>query len=116
MTIPPGAYELESLNIEMERNIIEEGHFTDVDYPFTIKPNFSTRGSIIEISRQKTLTSFTPDDSTRDLFGFNPETKYEKDNLSPNPVDILSFDNIFLETDIAQGMIFKGNRSGKNQL
>ena len=31
---------------------------------------------------------------------------------STNPVDILSFDHIFLETDIAQGMIFKGKRSG----
>ena len=29
-----------------------------------------------------------------------------------NPVDILSFDNIFLETDIAQGLIFQGKRSG----
>ena len=33
-------------------------------------------------------------------------------NLSPNPVDILSFDNIFLEYDIAKGMIFKGKGSG----
>ena len=32
--------------------------------------------------------------------------------MSDNPVDILSFDNIFLETDIAQGRIFKGKRSG----
>ena len=32
-------------------------------------------------------------------------------NLSPNPFDILSFD-IFLECDIAQGMIFKVERSG----
>ena len=29
------------------------------------------------------------------------------------PVDTLSFDNIFLECDIAQGMFFKGKRSGK---
>ena len=28
------------------------------------------------------------------------------------PVHILSFDNIFIETDIAQGMIFNGRRSG----
>ena len=32
--------------------------------------------------------------------------------LSPNPVDILSFDNIYLECNIAHGMIFKGERSG----
>ena len=32
--------------------------------------------------------------------------------LSDNVVDILSFDNIFIETNIAQGMNFKGKRSG----
>ena len=37
---------------------------------------------------------------------------YEEYNLSPNPVDILSFDNIVFECDIAQGMILKGKRSG----
>ena len=31
--------------------------------------------------------------------------------MSSNPVDILSFDNIFLECNIAQGMIFRGKRS-----
>ena len=36
----------------------------------------------------------------------------EEYNLSDYPVDILSFDNIFLECDIAQGMIFRGKRSG----
>ena len=34
-----------------------------------------------------------------------------KKNLSPNPVDILPYCNIFLETDIAQGMISEGKRS-----
>ena len=37
-----------------------------------------------------------------------------KNILSPNPVDILSFDNIFLESDIAKGMIYKQKRSGRN--
>ena len=37
---------------------------------------------------------------------------FKEYNLSPNPVDILSFDNIFLECDIAKGMIYKQKRSG----
>ena len=49
-TVPQGSYELEKLNDETKRIIIHEGHFTEADYPFTIKPNFSTLGSIIEIS------------------------------------------------------------------
>ena len=75
-------------------------------------PNFSTLGSIIEISTQGPVITFIPDDSVRDLLGFNKTTIFEEYILSPNPVDILSFDNIFIETDIAKGLIFKGKRSG----
>ena len=46
----------------------------------------------------------------RNILGFNADTSYEDNNLSPNPVDILSFDNIILECDIAQGMIFGRKR------
>ena len=110
--IPPGAYEIESLNNEIRRIIIDEGHYTESNYPFTIKPNFSTLGSIIEISPQGPIISFMFDDSRRDLLGFNARTLYEEYTLSNNPVDILSFDNIFIECNIAQGIIFKGKRSG----
>ena len=51
------------------------------------------------------------DNSIQDLLGFNARTFYEEYTPSKNPVDILSIDNIFLECDIAQGMIFKGERS-----
>ena len=111
ITIPPGAYEIESLNNEIKRIIINDEYYTEANYPFSIKPNFSTLGSIIEISTQGPVKTFVPDDSIRDLLGFNKTTIFEEYNLSPNPVDILSFDNIFLECDIAQGMIFKGRKS-----
>ena len=112
ISIRPGVYEIESLNNEIKRIIIDEGHYTEVEYPFHIKPDFNTLGSIIEISPQRPVVSFSPNDSIGDLLGFNKTTIYEEYNLSPNPVDILSFDNIFLECDIVQGMIFKGKRSG----
>ena len=110
ITIPPGAYEIESRNNEVKRIIIDEGHYTEANYPFTIKPNFSTLGPIIEISPQGPIINFMFDVSIRDLLGFNARTFYEDYTLSNNPVDILSFDKIFLECDIAQGMIFKGKR------
>ena len=110
--IPPGAYEIESLNNEIKRIIIDQEYYTETNYPFNIKPNFSTLGSIIEISTQGPVISFVPDDSIGDLLGFNKTTIFEEYNLSPNLVDILSFDNIFIETDIAKGLIFKGKRSG----
>ena len=52
ITIPAGAYDLEALNKEMKGIIIEEERFTEANYQFTIKPNFSTLGSIIKISPQ----------------------------------------------------------------
>ena len=52
ITIPPGAYEIEKLNNEIKRIIIDEEHYTEANYPFTMEPNFSTLGSIIEISPQ----------------------------------------------------------------
>ena len=112
ITIPPGAYEIENLNNEIKRIIIDQEHYTETNYPFNIKPNFSTLGSIIEISTQGPIITFVPDDSIGDLLGFNKTTIFEEYNLSPNPVDILSFDNIFLECNIAKGMIFRGKRSG----
>ena len=105
ITIPPGAYEIESLNNEIKRNIIDQEHYTETNYPFNIKPNFSTLGSIIEISAQGPVITFLPDDSIGGLLGFNKITIFEEYNLSDIPVDILSF-------DIAKGMIFKGKRTG----
>ena len=40
ITIPPGAYEIEALNNEIKRIIIDEEHYTEANYPFKIKPNF----------------------------------------------------------------------------
>ena len=109
--VPPGAYEIESLDDEIRRIIIHKGHYTEGNYPFRIKPNFSTLGSIVEITSPGPQISFVFDDSIGTLLGFNEILVWGKYNLSDNPVDILSFDNIFLECDIAQGMIFKGRKS-----
>ena len=97
-----------SLNNEIKGKIIDEGHYTEANYPFTIKPNFSTLRSIIKISTQGPVITFVPDDSMKDLLGFNKKTIFEEYNLPLNPVDILSFDKTYFECDIAQGMIYKG--------
>ena len=108
---PEGAYEIESLDDEIKRIIIDKEHYTEENYPFKIKPNFITLGSIMTISPQGPIIGFVFEDSIGSLLGFNEIILWEEYNLSPNPVDILSFDNIFIETDFAQGMIFKGKRS-----
>ena len=72
--VSPAAYELESLDDEIKRKCFIEGHSTESKYPFKIRPNLSTLGSIIEIDvglgRQ---IDFNPDDSIRDLLGYKPK-------------------------------------------
>ena len=86
---------------EIKRNIIEEGHFTEATYPFTIKSNYSTLGSFTEVSSNITSSQIvsTLDNSVRDLLGFKPVVLHEEYNLSVYPVEILLSDNIFLECD-----------------
>ena len=110
--IPEGAYEIESLNDEIKRFLIDKEFYTEADYPFKMKPNFSTFGSIVEKHPQGPIIGFVFEDSVGSLLGFNDTILWEEYNLSPNPVDILSFDNIFIETDDAKVMIFKGKRGG----
>ena len=110
--IPEGAYEIESLDAEIKRILIDKKYYKLENYPFLIKPIFSTLGSIITISPQGPIIGFVFDDSIGSLLGFNETILWEEYNLSPNPVDILSFDNIFIETDIAQGMICRGKQTG----
>ena len=97
---------------EIKRINIDESHYTEANYPFRIKPYFSTLVSITEILPQGPISGFVFDNTVGNLLGSNETILRQEYNLSPNPVDIPSFDNIFFETDMAQGMIFKGERSG----
>ena len=110
--IPLGAFELESLNDAIKRIIIHENPFTVSDFPFHIKPNFSTPGSIVEIKPQRPLIGFVFNDSIGNFLGFVETILYEEYKLSKKPVDIFSFDNLFIHTDIAKGRIFEGKRTG----
>ena len=107
-----GAYEIESLNKEIIRIITDDEHYGESNYPFHIKPNFSTLGSFIETKPPAPLIGSVFDDSIGNLLGFDGTILFKEYNLSKKPVDILSFDNIFLHTNIAQGLIFKGKRTG----
>ena len=95
--------------IMKRRYIFDEVYIAEEDYPFSIKTNFATLGSILEIEPGRGWQiSFVQNDTLRDLLGFKPVVICDEYKLSHNPIDILSFDSNFLETDIAQGMTFKG--------
>ena len=97
ITLPLGAYEIESLNNELKRIFIDDGHITEANYPFTMKRFFSTLGSIIKISLQRPMISFMFDDSIKDILGFNASTFYE----DFNPIlSIFYFSTIFFSSVI----------------
>ena len=48
----------------------------------------------------------------RNLLGLHETVLFKEYNISPNPVDKISFDNFFIETGIAKRMLFKGKRTG----
>ena len=114
ITILLGAYEIGSLNKEIKRIIIDEEHYTEAIYQFTIKPNFSTLGSIIKKSPEGPVFNFIFDDSYRNLLGFHAFILYEEKTyhliLSIFYRLTIFFSKLIL--DIAQGIIFRGERSG----
>ena len=65
ITVTPGVYEIESLYNEIRRIFNDKEYYTKANYPFSIKPSFSTLGSIIEISPQGPIISFMFDDSNK---------------------------------------------------
>ena len=67
ITIPPGGYEIESINKEFKGIIVDEGLFTQANYPFRMKPKFSILGYNIKFSPQGPIKSFMFDDSIRDF-------------------------------------------------
>ena len=78
ISIPQGAYETESLNNEIKRIIIDEGHYIENNYPFTIKPIFSTLGSIVELSQTGPNISFVMENSIGRLLGFDETILYNE--------------------------------------
>ena len=103
-----GIYELESLKRRINKFFIEKGNITEDDCSFAIKPKFSAKGSIKEIRPSRGYhVSFVQDATLRDLLGYKPCVKQEKNNVSDNPIDLSRFDKIFLAIDLAQGVIFK---------
>ena len=95
-------------------NQTEAGFFKEAFYPFKFERNFSTSGSNIESSSNTTGSQkvFITLDSIRDVLRFKPVIIHEEYKLSYYPVDILSFDNVFPETYVAQELIFKSKRTG----
>ena len=118
--LPPGNYavvhekkddDITSFNTKIKELFIEQGVATESNYLFVIKPNFDHLGSIIEIVDGWEI-DFTQNETIGEVLGFKSKRISDETNNSDYPVDIISFDNFFIETGIALGMIIGGKRTG----
>ena len=92
--ITAGAYEIQSLNAEIDRIIIKQGHITEENYLFKIRPRIPTLGSVLEKEPgRRWLVSFAQDDTLRDLLGSKPKVLHDEYIISDYPADILPSDN-----------------------
>ena len=78
LTIPTGAYEIESLKNEIKRIIIDNEYYTEANYPSTIKPNFSTLGSFVPIQQQGPVIGFLYDGNVGILLGYTENILWEE--------------------------------------
>ena len=103
--------DITSFHTKIKELIIKKGDATESNYPFLIKPNFDNLHSIIEIADGWEI-DFTQNETIREVLGCKSKRISNEINNSDYPVDIISFDNIFIQTDIALGMLINGKRSG----
>ena len=75
---PEGAYEIESLDSEIKRILIDKEDYSESNFPFKIKPNFSTLGSIVTILPRGSIIGFVFNDSIGALLGFDETILWEE--------------------------------------
>ena len=70
IVIPKGADELEEIDLEIRRLMVLNGDSDGETFPFSIEPNFTRQGSIIEIENVWEL-DFTYAGTIRNILGFD---------------------------------------------
>ncbi|KAL9966048.1 hypothetical protein ACROYT_G024059 [Oculina patagonica] len=107
--IDTGSYEITDLNNVIFQKMKLNGHFDTVnDTPYVnIYPNENTLKVIMELSSGY-VVDFTPDDSLRELLGFEATTYNTQTNESTNPVQIIPVNSILINVDVVEGSYVSG--------
>jgi len=95
ITLTPGSYEIDSINSEINRLMTING-----DTGITISANTITLGSVVDIKPAATRVDFTVAYSLAPLLGFNSVILTAGYNVSPNPVDIITINQILVNCDM----------------
>jgi len=95
ITLTPGSYEIDTINSEINRLMTVNG-----DTGITISANTITLGSVVDIRPAATRVDFTVTNSLALLLGFGSVVLTTGNNVSPNPVDIITINQILVNCDI----------------
>jgi len=95
ITLAPGSYEIDTINSEINRLMTVNG-----DSGITISANTITLGSVVDIKSALTRVDFTVANSLAPLLGFNSVILTVGYNVEPNPVDIITINQILVNCDI----------------
>ena len=101
ITIETGAYQLESINDEIQRLMSVNGDWDSAGnaYYITISANTSTLKSVIDITHADYKIDFTIPNSLRLILGFDSVILSKGRNISDSIVNIIDFNSIFVNCD-----------------
>ena len=113
ITLSVGAYDINDINTAIQNGMKANGDWdnTNSAYYITILPNAPTLGSIINISNANYTIDFTVQNSLATLLGFNSGILTSGLNISPNIVDIIHINSIYVNCDIIKGSYANGSIS-----
>jgi len=95
ITLTPRSYEVDTNNSEINQLMTVNG-----DTGITISANTITLGSVVDIKPAATRVDFTVANSLASLLGFGSVVFTTGYNVPPNPVDIITINQILVNCDI----------------
>ena len=103
--IPIGCYEIEAINAELQRLIVEAGGEKD---KVVLSPNNNTLRCVLDVKGDKYEVDFRVEHSLRTVLGFDAKTYARGRHESEHLVDIMSVNSIMVHCDIIAGSRVNG--------
>jgi hypothetical protein len=113
ITFNTGSYELTEINDELQRQMVEKGHFDreNSEFHISIIVNDSELKSIVNITNKSYLVDFTVENTIRTILGFQPVILSHGRNTSQNIVNITDTNLVLVNVDFISGSYVNGGRS-----
>ena len=113
LSLNKGSYELQAINDEIQRRMIENDDFDSIkkEHYITISANISELKSIVEITNDSYLVDFTTENTIGTVLGFKNVIIRYGYNKSQNIVNITKVNLVLVNTDIISGSYVNGCES-----